>query len=107
MSRRDLYWTLGLTILFEAVTCFFRFGLQLQSTQNTGFLRHFTFGLRIHHGYVGVLLVIAACWVPPGPWSQRWLFRIGFALIASDLIHHFLVLWPITGEPRFDLTYPD
>jgi hypothetical protein len=28
-------------------------------------------------------------------------------LIFSDLAHHFIVLWPITGSPEFDIIYPD
>jgi len=27
-------------------------------------------------------------------------------LFLSDIVHHFLVLWPITGNPEFDLFYP-
>jgi hypothetical protein len=104
--RRDIYWMLALTLLFEAVTCLFRFGLHLQSTRDTGVLRHLTFGLRIHHGYIGLLLIIAAPVLPKGGFLQTWCLRIGAALVLSDLVHHFLVLWPITGDPAFDLTYP-
>jgi hypothetical protein len=31
---------------------------------------------------------------------------IGLGLFFSDVIHHFLVLWPIEGNPQFDLWYP-
>ncbi len=27
--------------------------------------------------------------------------------VASDIIHHFAVLWLIEGSPEFDLFYPD
>jgi hypothetical protein len=40
------------------------------------------------------------------PRIYDWLWILAFSLIASDLIHHFLVLWPLTGSPHFDLTYP-
>ncbi len=106
MSSDDIYWIIGLTLLFEGVTCFFRFGLRLQSTRDTGFIKRLTFGLRIHHGYLGLLAAGGALLVPPEYWLRAWLLRGGIALVVSDLIHHFLVLWPITGSPEFDLTYP-
>lgn len=91
-------WILGLTLFLEAITLFFRFGLHLQSTRDTAKLGTYTFGIRIHHGYLGVPLIFAK--------RRYWCIRIGWALICSDLIHHFLVLWPTTGSPQFDLIYP-
>lgn len=42
-----------------------------------------------------------------GRWSVGWIcFVVGVGLLSSDLIHHFLVLWPMTGSPDFDLVYP-
>ena len=32
---------------------------------------------------------------------------LGAALFLSDMVHHFLVLWPVTGSPQFDLVYPE
>ena len=106
MTRRDWIWATALTVLFEVATCISRFGMGLQSTRDTGFIAPFTYGIRIHHGYVGALLVLAATLLNARR-LRPWLFRFGVALIASDLIHHFAVLWPITGDPQFDLTYPD
>jgi hypothetical protein len=31
---------------------------------------------------------------------------VAIGLVISDIIHHFLVLWPVTGSPEFDLRYP-
>lgn len=96
----------GLGVVVEGVTAFFRFGLQLESTRDTSWLAALTFGVRIHHGYVGALLLALAA-LPTWPrWAQRALILGGVALTLSDLAHHFLVLWPITGSPQFDLTYP-
>jgi hypothetical protein len=106
-SRRDLYWILALTVLIEAVTCLFRFGLGLESTRDTGTLGRWTFGLRIHHGYVGLLLAGLSLLLPRGTFLRTWGLRIGLALVASDLCHHFLILWPLTGNPSLDLVYPD
>ena len=36
-----------------------------------------------------------------------WSVILGLALIKSDLMHHFLVLWPFTGSHDFDLVYPE
>ena len=104
--RRNLAWSASLTIIFEGVTCLFRFGLNLQSTRDTQGLSRFTFGLRIHHGYLGIVLLLVACRLSR-PRVQDWFVRVGWALIASDLTHHFLVLWPVTGSPQFDFFYPD
>lgn len=94
----------ALALLFEAVTVFARFGLGLQSTRDTRHLAALTSGFRIHHGYVGALLLLAACRMGPGMWRDRGLI-LGVALLVSDLVHHFGVLWWITGDPQFDLRY--
>lgn len=100
-----LLWAAALTAVFEAVTCAFRFGLDLQSTRDTGFLARFTGGIRIHHGYVGA---VASCAALPGgsAFLATWALRIGLALLVSDLIHHFIVLHWTTGDHQFDLVYP-
>jgi hypothetical protein len=106
MNRSDVYWAVGLTVLFEVVTCLFRFGLGMQSTRSTNFLGRFTLGFRIHHGYLGSLMLGCVLLLPVNSAVRHWLLRAGAALIASDLIHHFAILWPLTGSPEFDLTYP-
>ena len=122
-----------LTLVIECICVICRFGYGWTSTDTTAStVGRMTFGLRIHHGYIGVLLVAVAAtygWlrgsaessandltrsdhtqaeelgIRPDDW-MRWSLVIGFALIVSDLIHHFLVLWPLTGSPQFDLVYP-
>lgn len=106
-TEQDHLWCLMLTVLFEGLTAWLRFGWSLQSTRDTGFLRTLTLGLRIHHGYLGFFIVLLGwLWWQRHPRTARWLRRVGVALILSDLIHHFMVLWPITGSPQFDLFYP-
>ena len=51
-------------------------------------------------------LVMAAALLRRWPLLGRWVLVIGIALVASDLVHHFLVLWPIVCSPEFDLFYP-
>lgn len=99
-------WIVGLAILFESITCMFRFGFHMESTRDTSGLGRFTFGVRIHHGYIGLVLLLAARYTRISQRTMVWCIRIGWALVISDLTHHFLVLWPITGSPHFDLVYP-
>jgi len=95
-----------LALAIEAVTVFFRFGLGWESTRDTAStVGALTGGIRIHHGYVGLLLILVASAFRRHP-KARWLLILGLGLAASDLIHHFLVLWPIVGSPQFDLVYP-
>jgi hypothetical protein len=104
VSRRIMIFTLIATILIEALTCLLRFGMKLQSTRDTSTMARFTFGLRIHHSYLGVVFLVASLLLGSSRWKDA-LRIIGGSLLLSDLIHHFLVLWPITGSPQFDLLY--
>jgi hypothetical protein len=98
-------WCLLLTVAIEIVTCLLRFSLNLKATRDTAAMGQLTFGLRIHHGYVGVALIVLGFLLARGP-VLTWTLVIGAALLFSDLIHHFLVLWPLTGSPEFDFFYP-
>ena len=108
-NRKIFWWTLVLTIVFEIITCVLRFGMGLESTRDTAStIGRLTLGLRIHHSYVGVAMLPIALFI-----RDRWpriaeaTIVIGLALVLSDLIHHFLVLYPITGSPHFHLWYPE
>ena len=99
--------TLIWTVIFESVTCLLRFGLRLESTRDTAStIGVLTFGLRIHHSYIGIALIPLAM-LAESRWPQisRHLLMIGMALVLSDLIHHFIVLWYFVGSPQFDLFY--
>ena len=99
-------WAVLVGVAIEAVTLALRFGAGMQSTRDTGFLAYLFFDIRIHHGYVGLaLLLIAALRPEPVGWRHLALI-IGGALVLSDLVHHFCVLWPVTGSPQFHLVYP-
>ena len=97
-----------LTLLFETLTLVLRFGLQLESTRDTAStIGLLTFGIRIHHGYCGALLILIAWGISrEAPQLSQYGFTLGWALFLSDAIHHFVVLWPLTGSPQFDLFYP-
>ena len=62
--------------------------------------------MRIHHSYVGVALLVGSALFGPMSAAGTALFFAGIALALSDIIHHFLVLWPLTGTPEFHLRYP-
>ncbi len=84
-----------------------RFGFGLQAHTSTAWMARFTFGYRDHHGYWGILLLVIAAFA----WKRRSLrnalLMIGGALFLSDMIHHFLVLWPIMGSPEFYIRYAE
>ena len=107
--KQVILYSAALTALIEAVTVLFRFGLRLESTKDTAStIGWLTGGIRVHHGYIGLLLILIAAAVLrrwPLSWG-RWLLIVGIAMVFSDLVHHFLILWPIVGSPEFHLFYP-
>jgi len=106
LSRRQIIiWSLAGAAVVEAITVFFRFGLGLKAQKNTPWEEHLFFGLRIHHGYIGViLLILTLAFQQKKGWRNMFIIS-GVSLFLSDLIHHFLVLWPITGYHDFYLWY--
>lgn len=107
-GKQMVLWALLLAVVIEAVTVMFRFGFKMESTRDTAStIGVLTRGIRIHHGYVGVLVIIVSflC-LRARPTLARWMLVVGTALVLSDMIHHFAVLWPIVGSPEFDLVYP-
>lgn len=95
-----------LTFAVELVTVFLRFGLGLEAGAEGSWFGRLTRGVRIHHGYVGAALLAVSALVGPTSATGTALFFAGFALAVSDIIHHFFVLWPLTGTPEFHLRYP-
>jgi len=106
--RQVVLWSGVLTFLVNAITAFFRFGLGLQSVRDTPWvLVMLTGGVHVHHGYIGILLFVAALALGKArPAVSRWILVIAITLLCSDLMYHFLVLWPIVGNPGFQFLYP-
>ncbi len=98
-------WAAALTILIEIATCILRFGFRLEAHTDTAFMASITFGLRAHHGFYGAAMLVAAALSWRKIAARNALVIVGSALLMSDMIHHFLVLWPITGSPEFHLRY--
>ncbi|MHC5056898.1 MAG: hypothetical protein ACYTKD_19625 [Planctomycetota bacterium] len=98
-------WALALTVAIEIVTCILRFGCALQAHTETAFMASITFGFRGHHGFYGLAMLVAAALAWRKLAARNALLLVGSALFMSDMIHHFLVLWPLTGSPEFHLRY--
>ena len=105
--KAALLWCLALTAAIELLTVFLRFCLGLTAQEDSAWLAPLTFGYRDHHGYFGVVLLIAGLFARRRPNLCRVFVIVGGALFLSDMIHHFLVLWPITGSPEFYVRYPE
>jgi len=107
-GKEMVRWTILLTLACELITLLFRFGFGLEATRDTAdTVGQITHGVRIHHAYLGlVLITVARGVVKRRPAIGSWGVVIGAALVLSDLIHHFLVLWPILGDPMFHWVYP-
>lgn len=88
--------TAAATLLFELVTCIGRFGFGIRSAQIAPKYRRYTFGVRIHHGYVGAFALPPAFAVSPDPLVQAALLAFAGGLILSDLLHHLVVLPLVT-----------
>jgi hypothetical protein len=107
-NRSVIVWSLALAAVIEAITAALRFGFDLSATAATAdTVGALTGGIRIHHGYIGILLLIGSrLFAKPRPRLCQLLLIAGAALLVSDLVHHFLILWPLVGSPQFDLVYP-
>ncbi|HRR31496.1 MAG TPA: hypothetical protein P5557_09345 [Candidatus Sumerlaeia bacterium] len=91
-------------LVYELCTCVTRFFLGLQANNDLAFLAPFTLGYRIHHGYIGLMLLAASPFLRNSRWFN-FLLIFGIGLFLSDIIHHFGVLWFFTGSPEFCLKY--
>ncbi len=101
-----LLWLFILTVAIEAVSILLRFGFNLQAEEITSFVSYFTYGLRLHHGYFGAIILIVPYFLLKTTYIRNLLIIAGGALLLSDLVYHFLVVWPVTGSPEFYFIYP-
>lgn len=89
--RIVLLWTLAVTLIAEAITVDLRFRV---GTTAADFNATAPLLLQVHHMFWSVPLLV----VLPFVWRRRVaapLLGIALGLIASDLLHHFVVL-PLT-----------
>jgi hypothetical protein len=95
-----------LTLLFEGGTCLLRFGFGMKAPNKLSWMKRWTRGYRIHHGYPGVALAgVTAVGIPDHPivWG---VVVVGWALLLSDAVHHFVVLPLAVGRTEFYLRFP-
>ena len=97
--------SLLLTILIEGAVAILRFVFGFEATRDTVQIQTLFDGLRIHHGYIGVLILVLAGVFREFRGFRNIMLLIGSAMILSDIFHHFVILWPITGSPHFDVYY--
>ena len=56
--------------------------------------------IHFHHGFVGLIVVGLAIYL-----GSSFGVNLGWGLVLSDAIHHFIVLWLIIGDPEFHIIY--
>ena len=93
-------------LLVEAATLALRFGFGWTSPEKTSGVSRFTRGWRVHHLYPGLVLLAVAALVPMAAPLRNLAWMTGIMLALSDALHHFAILWPLTGDHEFDLRYP-
>jgi len=93
------------TAFIESATCIGRFGFGFSILENIAVVKTFTFGVRVHHAYLGfgaLLLAVPAYRIRQVPKVvASWILAIGGGLLLSDAFHHFIVLKLITGRTDF------
>lgn len=91
----ELQAIIALTILFELITVAPRLTLKVRSKDVQKRL-----GIpRIHHGYIGMGILLAS-YLFIGHADVLWV--IGWALILSDLVHHYTIL-PLLSVTETDI----
>ncbi len=103
---RMILLSLTLGLLIEALTAIMRFGFGLEAASPSDLVQACTLGLRVHHCYTGLVCLLLAAVLPRRPELRNVLVVVGASLVLSDLVHHFFVLWPITGHHEFYFVYP-
>lgn len=100
-----LTWIVVGTVIGEVGTVVVQFLLRWEFRFVARLVGAITRGVRVHHGYLGAAALLAA-WLVPLPPAWRHLALIaGGTLVLTDLLHHTLVLWLLTGAPAFALRY--
>jgi len=88
-------WAGGTTLAAEAVTLFTRFAVGVSAVE---FNRTAPLMLQMHHMFWSVPLFAAAAVLWRFQGLRRALLGIGIGLVASDLLHHFIVLPILVGN---------
>ena len=92
---RAIAWAVGATVVIELATVAIRFGGGVAAAE---FNETAPFLLRIHHLFWSLPLFAGAVAARSRPGFSQSLGGLGAGCIASDLLHHFLVLPLLVGN---------
>jgi len=90
-------------IVIELITVFGRFFFKISSKEVlTKIMRHYGWQkvIHFHHGFTGVIIALLAFY-----FESSIGIAFGLGMVLSDIIHHFVVLWFIIGDPEFHVVY--
>lgn len=99
----DLTTVLAWAVVIEAITILLRFGGKVSSQRLIKKVIkrfHLRFLPHIHHGMIGITLAVLG-----EIFGRGMLVNVGLGLLISDIIHHMVILWLLTGSPEFRLLY--
>ena len=93
MNLPFILWT---ACFLEILTYIFRFGFDFHSRS---LQKRFQFPLRVHHMYIGFLLIVLGIFYPPILFpdfilngTAITLLDLGITIALSDMFHHFAIL---------------
>ncbi|MFH0951969.1 MAG: hypothetical protein V1838_02135 [Patescibacteria group bacterium] len=93
-----------LAVFFEMVTSLFRFAFYHLVIRFHRTVAILTGGYHVHHAFIGIIFLIIGL-IIADPGVKNIAIFIGVGLLVSDLLHHFVVLWIVTGQHEFQLRY--
>ncbi len=91
------------TFLIEALTIFGRFVFKINSKNFYIYLTKklkLKYMIHVHHLFFGIIISAISY-----HYTFPIFFNLGLAMILSDLIHHFIILQYIMGNPEFHIIY--
>jgi hypothetical protein len=99
----DLMQVLLITFLIEILVIFARFSLKIRLGDIIiKTMKHFDMKkyYHVHHCFTGLAIILFAYF-----YESSFLINLGLGFIFSDMIHHFIVLYLIVGNPEFHVVY--
>jgi hypothetical protein len=91
------------TLVIEAITIFGRFFFKISSKDIlTRIMHHYGWKkvIHVHHLFFGLLVLALAVSL-----DNSLGVDLGVGIVLSDIVHHFVTLWLIVGDPEFHLVY--
>ena len=99
----NIWLIISVAFVIEIITIIGRFKFKI-STKNlwTSIMKHYNrrHWVHVHHVFLGLLIVAVSLIV-----KNNLALNLGLGIMASDVVHHLLVLWPLIGSPEFHVVY--